>query len=105
MINYFSVIAQAGPMLGLLGTVAGMILAFQTLSSSGGGDPSAFAGDISMALVTTAGGLLVALPAIFCYFIMRDRLQSMVALTDESADELMAHLRRALAAYHQGQSQ
>ncbi|MEM0970051.1 MAG: MotA/TolQ/ExbB proton channel family protein [Verrucomicrobiota bacterium] len=100
-INYFSVIAQASPMLGLLGTVFGMILAFGSLSSSGGGDPSVFADDISMALVTTAGGLVVALPAIFSYFFMRDRLQVLVANTDDSAEELIGHLRRSVAAYQQ----
>ena len=101
-INYFSVIAQAAPMLGLLGTVSGMILAFGSLSSSGGGDPSVFADDISMALVTTAGGLVVALPAIFAYFFMRDRLQILVAVTDDAVDELMETLRNSLAAYQQG---
>jgi len=98
-INYFSIIAQASPMLGLLGTVAGMILAFGSLSSSGGGDPSVFADDISMALVTTASGLIVALPAIFAYFFLRDRLQSLVALTDDAAEDLIETLSDALEAY------
>lgn len=105
LIGYFSVIAQASPMLGLLGTVGGMILAFATMSSGGGGDPSAFASDISMALVTTAGGLCVALPAVFCYFFLRNRLKSLVAETDETADELVTRLRRALAAYNAQQGQ
>ena len=101
-INYFSIIAQASPMLGLLGTVAGMILAFGSLSSSGGGDPSVFADDISMALVTTASGLIVALPAIFAYFFMRDKLQMLVALTDDAVEELTETLSDSLAA-HQAQ--
>lgn len=104
-INYFSVIAQAAPMLGLLGTVSGMILAFGSLSSSGGGDPSVFADDISMALVTTAGGLVVALPAIFAYFFMRDRLQSLVAITDDAVEELVETLRNAFAAWQNQQQQ
>ena len=61
-----------------------------------------FADDISMALVTTAGGLVVALPAIFAYFFMRDRLQILVAVTDDAVDELMETLRNSLAAYQQG---
>lgn len=101
-VNYFSVIAQASPMLGLLGTVAGMILAFGSLSTSGGGDPSVFADDISMALVTTASGLVVALPAIFAYFFMRDKLQMLVSLTDDAVEELIETLSDALVAY-QGQ--
>ncbi|MEO0415899.1 MAG: MotA/TolQ/ExbB proton channel family protein [Verrucomicrobiota bacterium] len=104
-INYFSVIAQAAPMLGLLGTVSGMILAFGSLSNSGGGDPSVFADDISMALVTTAGGLVVALPAIFAYFFMRDRLQSLVSTSDDAVEEITETLRNSLAAYGQQQEQ
>ncbi|MDF1861461.1 MAG: MotA/TolQ/ExbB proton channel family protein [Verrucomicrobiales bacterium] len=95
-INYFSIIAQAAPMMGLLGTVSGMIGAFAKLSQGGTGDPSAFAGNISEALITTASGLVVALPAIFCYFIFRDRLQGLVAETDEHAEELIGLLRRTV---------
>lgn len=95
-INYFSVLAQAAPMMGLLGTVSGMIGAFAKLSSGGTGDPSKFAGNISEALITTASGLVVALPAIFCYFIFRDRLQQLVAETDEAAEELINVLRRTV---------
>ncbi len=100
-INYFSVIAQAAPMMGLLGTVSGMIGAFAKLSQGGTGDPSAFAGNISEALITTASGLVVALPAIFCYFIFRDRLQQLVAETDEHAGELVAKLRRTVVSYNE----
>lgn len=102
-INYFSVLAQAAPMMGLLGTVSGMIGAFAKLSQGGTGDPSKFAGNISEALITTASGLVIALPAIFCYFIFRDRLQSLVSESDEKAEELMGHLRRAVSAYNQEQ--
>lgn len=98
-INYFSIIAQAAPMMGLLGTVSGMIGAFAKLSQGGTGDPSAFAGNISEALITTASGLVVALPAIFCYFIFRDRLQQLAAETDEHAGELVAKLRRTVVNY------
>lgn len=102
-INYFSILAQAAPMMGLLGTVSGMIGAFAKLSQGGTGDPSKFAGNISEALITTASGLVVALPAIFCYFIFRDRLQTLVAQCDEQATELLTILRRAVAAYHQSE--
>lgn len=95
-INYFSIIAQAAPMMGLLGTVSGMIGAFAKLSQGGTGDPSAFAGNISEALITTASGLVIALPAIFCYFIFRDRLQGLVAETDEKAEELVSILRHTV---------
>ncbi|MEM7700074.1 MAG: MotA/TolQ/ExbB proton channel family protein [Verrucomicrobiota bacterium] len=99
-INYFSILAQAAPMMGLLGTVSGMIGAFAKLSQGGTGDPSKFAGDISEALITTASGLVVALPAIFCYFIFRDRLQQLAAECDESAEDLMNTLRKAVNQSH-----
>lgn len=99
IVNFFSIIAQAAPMMGLLGTVSGMIGAFGTLSSGGTGDPSAFAGDISEALVTTASGLVVALPSIFCYFIFRDRLSGLVSEADMNAKELLTQLRRSSAGY------
>jgi biopolymer transport protein ExbB len=101
-INYFSIIAQAAPMMGLLGTVSGMIGAFAKLSQGGTGDPSAFAGNISEALITTATGLVVALPAIFCYFIFRDRLQQLAAETDKSAGRLISSLRRTVFNYEEG---
>ena len=79
LIGYFSLIAQSAPMIGLLGTVAGMIGAFATLRQTGGADPSALAGDISTALLTTAGGLVVALPSLFGYFFFKNRLNKLVA--------------------------
>lgn len=99
LVGYLSLIAAGAPMMGLLGTVSGMIGAFGTLENSGGGNPSAFAGDISEALVTTASGLIVALPAIFAFGFLRNKLQSQVAQTDDAAEALMTRLRLALAAY------
>ena len=84
-IGYFSVIAQAAPMLGLFGTVAGMILAFDTMGISGGSDPGALAGNISLALMTTAGGLVVAIPSIFCFYIFKNRFNKLVAEAQETA--------------------
>ena len=52
-------------MLGLLGTVVGMMGAFNTLAAEGQADPSTLAGDIGLAMVTTASGLIVAIPSIF----------------------------------------
>jgi biopolymer transport protein ExbB len=56
------IIASISPLLGLLGTVIGVLFAFDAISKSGMGDPSIFAGGISMALVTTVAGLIVAIP-------------------------------------------
>lgn len=86
-IGYFSVIAQAAPMIGLFGTVAGMILAFDTMGLSGGADPSQLAGNISLALMTTAGGLVVAIPSIFCFYIFKNRFNKLVGEAQEAAVE------------------
>ncbi len=86
-IGYFSVIAQAAPMIGLFGTVAGMILAFDTMGISGGSDPGQLAGNISLALMTTAGGLVVAIPSIFCFYIFKNRFNKLVGEAQEAAIE------------------
>lgn len=98
VINYFSVLAQAAPMMGLLGTVSGMIKAFGTLQRKGMGNPSELAGNISEALVTTAAGLIIALPAIFLYFFFRDRLEELVSNCEEFGLELLGALRRVVYA-------
>jgi len=86
-IGYFSVIGQSAPMIGLFGTVAGMILAFDTMGLSGGADPSQLAGNISIALMTTAGGLVVAIPSIFAYYVFKNRFNRMVADAVDIATE------------------
>ena len=74
-------------MIGLFGTVAGMILAFDTMGLSGGADPSALAGNISLALMTTAGGLTVAIPSIFCFYIFKNRFNKLVGDAQSVASE------------------
>ena len=95
VVNYFSVLAQAAPMMGLLGTVSGMIKAFGTLGNKGMGDPSELAEHISEALVTTATGLLIALPALFLFFFFRDRLEELILRCEEFGNEMLNLLRRA----------
>ncbi len=95
VINYFSVLAQAAPMMGLLGTVSGMIKAFGTLGNRGMGDPGLLAANISEALVTTATGLVIALPAIFLYFFFRDRLEELITRCEDFGVEMLNQLRRA----------
>jgi len=72
-ISYLSVIGVCTPMIGLLGTVTGMIKAFATLGSSGIGDPSKLAEAIGEVLIATASGLLIAIPAFIGYYILRSR--------------------------------
>ncbi|WP_372846703.1 MotA/TolQ/ExbB proton channel family protein [Pontiella sp.] len=71
-IDYLSIIGATAPMLGLLGTVSGMIKAFQTIGSQGMGKPEALAGNIGEALVTTATGLLIAIPSMLAYYYFRN---------------------------------
>ncbi|MEX2382046.1 MAG: MotA/TolQ/ExbB proton channel family protein [Opitutales bacterium] len=99
LVNYFSTIAQAAPMVGLLGTVSGMIKAFGKLGQEGMGDPTGLAANISEALVTTATGLVVALPAIFFYSFFRDKLQDMIAQTDDVSASLVRRLITAYQSY------
>ena len=73
-LNLLSTIAALSPMLGLLGTVSGMIKAFSKIGLGGMGKPELLAGDIGEALITTAAGLIVGIPAMVFYFILRSRL-------------------------------
>ena len=75
-INYLSVIGVVTPMIGLLGTVTGMIKAFSTLGSSGIGDPSSLSGAIGEVLVATASGLVIAIPAFGMFYFLRSRSTS-----------------------------
>lgn len=77
-VNYLNVFATIGPMLGLLGTVTGMIASFDMLAA-GKSEPSDLAGGIGEAMITTAGGLFVGIPAMFFYFYFRNLLTIHVA--------------------------
>ncbi len=72
-ISYLSVIGVCAPMIGLLGTVTGMIKAFQTLGSAGIGDPSSLSAAIGEVLVATASGLFIAIPAFGAFYFLRNR--------------------------------
>lgn len=76
-VNYLNIFATLAPMVGLLGTVWGMIEAFDKLATTSG-DPKQLAGGIKIAMVTTAGGLMVGIPSMFFYFFFRDRLQGVM---------------------------
>ncbi|MCB1086996.1 MAG: MotA/TolQ/ExbB proton channel family protein, partial [Verrucomicrobiae bacterium] len=93
-VGYFSVIAQASPMVGLLGTVSGMIKAFQTLGISGGSDPTKLAAAISEALVTTAAGLVVAIPCLFFFYLFKNTFTKLVT---EAQDTMTAAMDAAIA--------
>ena len=77
-INFLSLFASISPMLGLLGTVSGMIGAFGKIGMGGMGRPEQLAENIKEALFTTAAGLMIAIPAIFAFFIFRNNLSRII---------------------------
>jgi biopolymer transport protein ExbB len=77
-LNTLGTIASISPLLGLLGTVTGIIHAFNAVMLGGMGDPRLLAGGISEALVTTAGGLAVAIPSFIAYRYLRGKVERIV---------------------------
>ena len=97
-VEVLNVIGQVSPMLGLFGTVYGMILAFQSIVASGGNaDPVLLAGGIGTALVTTFWGLVVAIPALAGYAVLRGRLDSALSEAIGEAEILVEHFRPSAA--------
>jgi biopolymer transport protein ExbB len=88
-ISYLSVIGVCSPMIGLLGTVTGMIRAFATLGSSGIGDPSSLSSAIGEVLTATASGLFIAIPAFVSYYIFRNRTQQVIVYADDKVSRLL----------------
>ena len=76
-------IASIAPLLGLLGTAIGVLSAFEAISKQGLGDPSIFAGGISLALITTVGGLVVAIPHYIGYNYLINMLDSLEATLNQ----------------------
>lgn len=94
-INYLSIIGATAPMLGLLGTVSGMIKAFQTMASGGMGKPELLAGNIGEALITTATGLIIAVPAMISYFIFKNNFIKNMSTMGRLVSHFMAVYRKA----------
>jgi biopolymer transport protein ExbB len=93
-IEHLNLIANISPMLGLLGTVMGMVASFNQISVSVGGvDPRRLAGGIFEALMTTVMGLIVAIPSLYAYGIFRNRVDSVVADTGAKAEDIVAPLK------------
>ena len=84
-VNILSTIANLTPLLGLLGTVSGMIKTFNVISVQGVGNPAPLAGGIAEALITTASGLCVAIPTLVCYRILKDKAESLIFEMEESS--------------------
>ena len=95
-IEYLSLIGVIGPMLGLMGTVWGMIQAFAEFAEKVAPRTSDFAPSISEALVTTLFGLIVAVPAQVAFAMFRNRIDSYIAETAVTTESIMAPLKRKL---------
>jgi biopolymer transport protein ExbB len=95
-INYLSVIGVCTPMIGLTGTVTGMMSAFATLKTSGAGDPAKLSGAIGEVLIATASGLFIAVPAFMFFYFLRNRLQ--VSMSD--LQEICTSLFRKMPYQH-----
>lgn len=96
-INLLNTIGSIAPMIGLLGTVTGMIGAFNVLTESGMGGESSkqMAGNIGSALWTTAAGLVVAIPTLIAYFLYKTKFGNIVAAVNQVAGEMVFTLVRA----------
>lgn len=94
------VIAGVAPLLGLLGTVVGMIKTFQSITLFGTGDPKLMADGISQALVTTVAGLCVAIPMVFMHALVSGKSRSLIEILEEQSAGMIA--RRSEAVRYRG---
>ncbi len=88
--NLIRMIVAAGPLLGLLGTVVGMIITFQAILEAGAGDPRVMAGGISQAMVATVLGLGIAIPLLFINSLLATRSRALIQILDEQSAGLLA---------------
>jgi biopolymer transport protein ExbB len=93
-LNSLGTIAAVSPLLGLLGTVIGMVKVFTAITTAGVGNPSVLAGGISEALITTAAGLTVAIPSLIGYRYLRGRIDELVVEMEKEAMKLVDTLHR-----------
>ncbi|MBN4055677.1 MotA/TolQ/ExbB proton channel family protein [bacterium AH-315-K03] len=89
-LNLLKIIAAVAPLMGLLGTVTGMIITFQAITIFGAGDPKAMAGGISGALITTVLGLLVAIPTVLLHTVTSGQAKKVIHVLDEQTTGIIA---------------
>jgi len=88
-LNALGTVAAVAPLMGLLGTVIGMIKVFAEIMAQGTGQANLLAGGISEALITTAAGLVVAIPALICHRILQRRVDEIVVFMEQEAIKLV----------------
>ena len=89
-LSFLKIISVVAPLLGLLGTVTGMIITFQAITLYGAGDPKLMAGGISTALVTTVLGLVVAIPMVFMHTLVQSRAKRLTQILQEEAAGMLS---------------
>ena len=90
LLPFLKIISVVAPLLGLLGTVTGMIITFQAITLYGAGDPKLMAGGISTALVTTVEGLVVAIPMVFLHTLVSSRARRLTQILQEEAAGMLS---------------
>ena len=96
-LNALGTIASAAPLLGLMGTVIGMIEIFGSQAPTGGANPALLAHGISVALYNTAFGLMVAIPSLMFYRYFRGQVDGYALDMEQAADRMVPHLMRFTA--------
>ena len=96
LINYLSVVGSLSPMVGLLGTVSGMVKAFNVIEAEGAGSAQALAGNISEALITTATGMIVGIPAMFFFLFFKTRYGKITSRIGRIVGDLQFTLNKAV---------
>ncbi len=91
-LNLLGTIAAVSPLMGLLGTVIGIISAFNAITHDGVGDPKVLSGGIGQALITTAAGLMVAIPSLMGYRYLRGRVDELIIAMEKQAIRLVQSL-------------
>ncbi len=97
MLPFLKIISVVAPLLGLLGTVTGMIITFQAITLYGAGDPKLMAGGISTALVTTVLGLCVAIPTVFLHTLVQSRAKRLSQILQEEAAGMLSERAERMA--------
>jgi len=84
-LSFLALTATVGPLMGLLGTVMGMIATFKLISSFGSGDPKVLASGISEALIATASGMIVAIPALLLHAFLSRKAKGIIGSMEQTA--------------------
>jgi biopolymer transport protein ExbB len=101
-VGYLSIVATVSPMVGMLGTVSGMVQAFRTIATQGMGRPELLADNISEALITTATGLTIGIPAMIFYFYFKGRYTKLTSRVARAVGDQYHSLMKGVHAASQG---